>query len=84
MICPYCKEETDQEELDLFNGMCFGCMCDEEEKEFDAYYNQGQKCFNCGHELWHWKTETIDGVLRAVCWNCNKPGHPPIILTRKK
>ena len=86
IICPVCKQECSEGELQQFEK-CFFCYCDidlaDEEIEFDIYYQQHQRCFKCSHELWHWKTEMIAGIRRAVCVDCNNPGEPPIKITRE-
>lgn len=59
---------------------CFEKRMDREEKDFDIFAKQNSKCANCGHELYEWKV--VDE--KAICWDCNDRGEPPITLKIKK
>lgn len=54
---------------------CFEKSMEQESRDFDIYYEQGQKCFRCGLPLSGW-------VVRdnhAVCWpSCDNRLPPPI------
>lgn len=87
MKCLHCKKE-DIEEIDMHNStMCDDCLdvyMDQEERDFDIYYQQGQMCHLCNKELSSWAAKDVNGARRVVCYtDCNNTASPAIRLRSK-